>query len=112
MKNSLLVHQHLIIRAEAIRPPVDEEQLKNWLMEFIDSINMKVMMGPYVKYCDMKGNKGITGIDVIETSDMVMHVGDEPHPALLQVDIYSCAEFKHTEICKKIMDDFDIQKSE
>ena len=28
MKNSLLVHKHLIVRAEAIRPPVDEEQLK------------------------------------------------------------------------------------
>ena len=25
MKNSLLVHQHLIIRAEAVRPPVDEK---------------------------------------------------------------------------------------
>ena len=48
MKNSLLVHKHLIIRAEAIRPPVDEEQLKNWLIEFIESINMKIMMGPYV----------------------------------------------------------------
>ena len=38
MKNSLLVHKHLIIRAEAIRPPVDEEQLQNWLIEFIESI--------------------------------------------------------------------------
>ena len=27
MKNSLLVHQHLIVRAEAARPPMDEEQL-------------------------------------------------------------------------------------
>ena len=112
MKNSLLVFLFLFFRAVAIRPPVDEEQLKNWLMEFIDSINMKVMMGPYVKYCDMKGNKGITGIAVIETSHIVMHVWDEPHPALMQFDIYSCGEFKHTEICKKIMDDFDIHKIE
>ena len=88
MKNSLLVHKHLIIRAEAIKPPLDEEQLQNWLMEFIESINMKVMMGPYVKYCDMKGNRGITGIAVIETSHIVMHVWDEPHPALMQFDIY------------------------
>ena len=35
MKNSLLVHQHLIIRAEAIRPPVDEEQLTEWMKEFV-----------------------------------------------------------------------------
>ena len=76
MKNSLLVHKHLIIRAEAIKPPVDEEQLQNWLIEFIESINMKIMMGPYVKYCNMKGNRGITGVAVIETSHIVMHVWD------------------------------------
>ena len=61
MKNSLLVHKHLIIRAEADRPPVDEEQLKSWMLDFIASINMKVFMGPYVKYCNMPGNRGITG---------------------------------------------------
>jgi|TARA_R100000781_G_scaffold46037_1_gene31155 S-adenosylmethionine/arginine decarboxylase-like enzyme len=112
MKNSLLVHKHLIIRAEAIRPPVDEEQLQNWLIEFIESINMKIMMGPYVKYCNMKGNRGITGVAVIETSHIVMHVWDEPNPALMQFDVYSCGDFNHTDICKKIMEDFDIHKIE
>ena len=112
MKNSLLVHKHLIIRAEDIRPPVDEEQLQNWLIEFIESINMKIMMGPYVKYCNMKGNRGITGVAVIETSHIVMHVWDEPNPALMQFDVYSCGDFNHTDICKKIMEDFDIHKIE
>ena len=112
MLNSLLVHKHLIIRAEAVRPPTDVEKLTTWLKEFIESINMKIMMGPYVKYCEMEGNRGITGIAVIETSHIVMHVWDEPHPALMQFDIYSCGEFNHTEICKKIMDDFDIHKIE
>ena len=51
MKNSLLVHKHLIIRAEASKPPTDEEWLKDWMMGFIESIEMKVFMGPYVKYC-------------------------------------------------------------
>ena len=112
MKNSLLVHKHLIIRAEAIKPPVDEEQLQNWLIEFIESIKMKIMMGPYVKYCNMKGNRGITGVAVIETSHIVMHVWDEPNPALMQFDVYSCGDFNHTDICKKIMEDFDIHKIE
>jgi hypothetical protein len=57
MKNSLLVHKHLIIRAEADKPPVDEEQLKSWMLDFIASINMKVFMGPYVKYCNMPGKE-------------------------------------------------------
>ena len=112
MKNNLLVHKHLIVRAEAIRPPVDEEQLKTWMLDFIESINMKVMMGPYVKYCSMEGNRGITGIAVIETSHIVMHVWDEPNPALMQFDVYSCGNFNHTNICKKIMDDFNIHKIE
>ena len=112
MKNSLLVHKHLIVRAEAIRPPVDEEQLKEWMLDFIACINMKVMMGPYVKYCNMEGNRGITAIAVIETSHIVMHVWDEPNPALMQFDVYSCGDFNHTDICKKIMDDFDIHKIE
>ena len=65
MKNSLLVHQHLIIRAEAIKPPVDEEQLTEWMKEFVESIDMKIFMGPYVKYCDMPGNRGITAVAII-----------------------------------------------
>ena len=112
MNNKLLVHKHLIIRAEAVSPPMDEEFLRRWLEKFISDIGMKVMMGPYVKYCNMEGNRGITGVAIIETSHIVMHVWDEPHPALIQFDVYSCGDFKHTDICKKIMDDFDIKKIE
>ena len=112
MQNSLLVHKHLIIRAEAVKPPTDEEQLKEWMTEFVESINMKIFMGPYVKYCSMPGNKGITAVAVIETSHIAMHIWDEPHPALMQFDVYSCGEFSHTDICKKIMEDFDIHKIE
>jgi S-adenosylmethionine/arginine decarboxylase-like enzyme len=101
MKNSLLVHKHLIIRAEAVRPPVDEEILSNWFKDFIEAINMKVLMGPYVKYHNVPGNRGITGAAIIETSHIVMHVWDEPNPALMQFDVYSCGEFDAEDICKK-----------
>ena len=74
MKKSLLVHQHLIIRADAVRPPVDEEQLTEWMKEFVDSIDMKIFMGPYVKYCRMEGNRGITAVAIIETSHITMHI--------------------------------------
>ena len=110
MKNSLLVHRHLIIRAEASRPPTDEEQLQHWMREFIDSIDMKILMGPYVKYCNVEGNRGITGIAVIETSHIAIHVWDEPNPALMQIDVYSCAEFDVDEIAEKIKSDFDVIK--
>ena len=112
MKNSLLVHKHLIIRAEAVKPPMDEEVLSSWLRDFIDSINMKVLMGPYVKYHNVPGNRGITGAAIIETSHIVMHVWDEPNPALMQFDVYSCGEFDPETICKKIKEDYEITKIE
>ena len=110
MKNPIKVHKHLIIRAEANKVPTDEEQLTEWLKDFIDSIDMKILMGPYVKYCNVEGNRGITGIAVIETSHIAIHVWDEPNPALMQIDVYSCAEFDVDEIAEKIKQDFDVVK--
>jgi S-adenosylmethionine/arginine decarboxylase-like enzyme len=112
MKNSLLVHKHLIVRAEAIKPPKDEDQLKEWMKEFVDSINMKIFMGPYVKYCNMEGNRGITAVAIIETSHIAMHIWDEVSPALMQFDVYSCGELNVENICSKIKQDFNIEKIE
>ena len=112
MKDSLLVHKHLIVRAEAVKPPMDEKYLTDWLKDFITSINMKVLMGPYVIYHDVPGNRGITGAAIIETSHIVMHVWDEPSPALMQFDVYSCGEFDPENICNKIDEDFAVHKIE
>jgi len=112
MSNNLLVHKHLIVRAEAVSPPMDEEFLRRWLEKFIEEIGMKVMMGPYVKYSNIVGNRGITGAAIIETSHIVMHVWDEPNPALLQFDVYSCGEFDPETICNKIKKDFNTTKIE
>ena len=110
MKNPIKVHKHLIIRAEANKVPTDEKQLTEWLKDFIDYIHMKILMGPYVKYCNVEGNRGITGIAVIETSHIAIHVWDEPNPALMQIDVYSCAEFDVDQIAEKIKADFDVIK--
>ena len=112
MSNNLLVHKHLIVRAEAVSPPMDEEFLRRWLEKFIEEIGMKVMMGPYVKYSNMVGNRGITGAAIIETSHIVMHIWDEVSPALMQFDVYSCGEFNPETICNKIDEDFAVHKIE
>ena len=110
MDNKVLVHKHLIIRAEAYNPPMEEDYLKWWFEKFIEQIGMKVMMGPYVKYSNMVGNRGVTGAAIIETSHIVMHIWDEVHPALMQFDVYSCGEFNPETICKKIDKDFIVHK--
>jgi len=111
MENSILIHKHLIIRAECTNPPTkDTEILKVWMEDFIKFINMKTMLGPYVAYCDKPGNRGITAIAVIETSHIAMHVWDEPSPALMQLDIYSCSEFNPYLIADKLKKDFSVNK--
>ena len=110
MAGEVLVHKHLIIRAEAVSPPMNTEFLTSWLKAFIGFINMKVLMGPYVVYHYVPGNRGITGAAIIETSHIVMHVWDEPSPALMQFDVYSCGEFDPERICRLIQRDFDITK--
>lgn len=112
MTNQLLVHKHLIIRAEATAPLNDEQTSVNWLYEFIKFVNMKPLMGPFAKYLDMPGNRGLTVAAIIETSHIVMHVWDEPNPALIQFDLYSCGQFDPEEICKKIKNDFKCSKIE
>jgi S-adenosylmethionine/arginine decarboxylase-like enzyme len=107
MKTNLLVHKHLIIRAESKRPPKDEEHIVDWMREFVDNIGMKVLMGPYAKYLEVPGNKGLTVAAIIETSHIVMHTWDEPVPALIQLDVYSCGEFDPETICKKIKEDYE-----
>src|SRR6056300_1087449 len=110
MENPLLIHKHLIVRAEINNPPKDVEYLKSWMSDFIKFINMKVMLGPYVAYCDNVGNRGITGVAVIETSHIAIHVWDEPNPALMQLDVYSCANFDPYKIAEKIKTDFSAVK--
>jgi S-adenosylmethionine/arginine decarboxylase-like enzyme len=86
----LLEHKHLIIRTEVLNPPNDEAWLQNWLKHLVDKIGMKVCMGPITAYVDMPGNKGITGVVIIETSHIAIHVWDEVSPSLIQLDVYTC----------------------
>ena len=112
MKTNLLVHKHLIVRAESKRPPKDEEQIVEWMRDFVESIGMKILMGPYAKYLDIPGNRGLTVAAIIETSHIVMHTWDELNPAMIQLDVYSCGEFDEHDICKKIAKDFELSKIE
>ena len=112
METNLLVHKHLIVRAECLNPLKDEETSCQWLNDFIEFINMKPLIGPFAKYLDVPGNRGLTVAAIIETSHVVMHVWDEVSPALMQFDIYSCGEFNPQDVCAKIKKDFDITKIE
>lgn len=89
----LLVHHHLVIRAELNSPPVDPVYMTEWKRTLVEAIGMKILMGPYATYSDMPGNRGLTIATVIETSHIVAHIWDEESPGIMQLDVYSCAEF-------------------
>ena len=65
---------------------------------------MKIIKGPYAGYVTKEGNRGITGVVMIETSHIAIHIWDEESPALVQCDVYSCAEFSMNEVLAEFVD--------
>ena len=112
----MLQHKHLIVRSEVKNPPNKEDQVVGWAKKLIESIGMKIMMGPYAQYCAVEGNRGITCVTIIETSHIAIHVWDEDDPSLIQLDVYTCGnldkeivfealkEFNPTKIDYKYLD--------
>ncbi len=92
------VHKHLIIRAEVNHPPMTEKYIRLWLRKLVNKIDMNIIKGPYASYVTKGGNRGVTGVVMIETSHIAIHVWDEERPALVQCDVYSCAEFSSNEV--------------
>ena len=94
------VHKHLIIRAEVKSPIATEKGIRKWLRTLVNKIDMKIIKGPYASYVSKEGNRGITGVVMIETSHIAIHIWDEELPALVQCDVYSCAEFSIGEVLR------------
>lgn len=97
-----LFHKHLLVKAFVRNPPTESEPFENWLRELVSSINMKIVAGPYSKYVHAVGNSGLTGGVFIETSHIAMHIWDEPSPAMIQFDVYSCSCFEPETVIKAL----------
>ena len=97
------VHKHLIIRAEVISPLTDERTVRRWLRNLVEKIDMNIIKGQYAAYVSKEGNRGVTGVVMIETSHISIHIWDEIKPALVQCDVYSCAEFSSNEVLANFM---------
>ena len=95
-------HKHLLIRAEVRHPITSERELKKWLRDLVNVIDMKIVRGPYANYIEMPGNRGVTGMVMIETSHIAFHAWDEERPSLVQCDVYSCAEFSISDVLAQL----------
>ena len=106
-----LVHKHLLVRAEILKPPTSTSWCSMWLTSLISKIDMKILKGPIVAYSDMVGNRGLTGIVIIETSHIAFHSWDENIPAVIQLDVYSCKDFEPQTIFNDL-EVFNLEKLE
>ena len=88
-----LIHHHLLIRAQVAAPPLRDFDLARALRALVKKIRMKILQGPNVKYCAVAGNRGWSGSVIIETSSITFHCWEEVSPAVIHLDIYSCAPF-------------------
>ena len=105
-----LDHKHLVLRAEVSDCPAEDSlhEILDWMKTLIKKIDMKLMQGPAISYVDQPGNRGTTCMALIETSHIVIHIWDEPNPGLIQLDIYSCKEFKLDIVMKHIKEYFNV----
>ena len=94
----LRVHKQIIISGYVSNPPKDTEYMKTWFEKLVQTIDMKILDGPHIVYCDMEGNRGLTGIAIIETSHIALHSWDEISPGLIELDIFSCKYFDPNDV--------------
>jgi S-adenosylmethionine/arginine decarboxylase-like enzyme len=107
-------HKHLIVRADIGWTPNEEDlnKISDWIRSLIRKIEMKLLAGPYTTYVNEKGNKGMTSVAIIETSHIALHIWDETNPGLMQLDVYSCADFAPQDVFDQIEKMFDTKKIE
>ena len=107
-------HKHLIVRADIGKCPKEEDlnKISDWIRSLIKKIDMKLLAGPYTTYVNEKGNKGMTSVAIFETSHIALHIWDETSPGLMQLDVYSCANFNPQDVFEKVNEIFQIVKME
>ena len=107
-------HKHLIVRADIGWSPKEEDlnKVSDWVRSLIKKIQMKLLAGPYTTYVNEKGNKGMTSVAIIETSHIALHIWDETNPGLMQLDVYSCADFSPQDVFDEVEKMFDTKKIE
>ena len=97
-----VVHKHLLVRARVKEPIKSEDEMVSWLESLVKKIKMKTVHGPIASYITKEGNRGMTGFVMIETSHIACHIWDEIEPALIQLDVYSCAEYAEEVVIRAV----------
>jgi S-adenosylmethionine/arginine decarboxylase-like enzyme len=104
----MALHNHLLVNGYSLIPPTDEGKTIEWMKNLVESIDMKIIQGPFASYVSKEGNRGLTAIVMIETSHIAMHVWDEEDPAFVQFDLYTCSTLPVDRVLKNLEDTFGL----
>lgn len=85
------LHNHLLVNGYTNTPIDHEGLIIAWMNDLVEDIGMKVVKGPFAQYVEAEGNRGLTATVMIETSHIAIHIWDEPSPAFIQFDLYTCS---------------------
>jgi len=102
------LHNQLLVNGYTNNAIKSEAAAVEWMQSLVDSINMKTIQGPYASYVTKDGNRGLTCVVMIETSHIALHVWDEPFPAEIQFDLYTCGELPEEQILRKLEDELGL----
>ncbi len=100
--SQILQHKHVLFRIETTNPPKDPEIIADWMKSLIAKLGMELYAGPMVKYRDEPGNRGATGVCIIKTSHIALHVWDECTPGLMQLDVYTCGSMEVSDVVEEL----------
>ena len=84
-----MIGVHLIVDGET-DGPVSAKIVEKILKDLPAKINMSVIDGPHVVQ-GVPENPGVTGIEVIDKSHIVIHTFDENNT--ISIDVFSCKPF-------------------
>ena len=108
----MIYHKHLLVNAKVNNAVKSEAQGIEFLRNLVERIDMKIIQGPFASYVNKEGNRGLTGIVMIETSHIAFHIWDEVRPGLVQFDLYTCGELNLDKVLGIFKETFEVASLE
>jgi len=105
----MIYHKHLLVNAKVNNAVKSEAQGIEFLTNLVEKIDMKIIKGPFASYVNKEGNRGLTGIVMIETSHIAFHIWDEVRPGLVQFDLYTCGQLELDKVISIFKETFDVE---
>jgi S-adenosylmethionine/arginine decarboxylase-like enzyme len=114
----MIEHKHIIVRAECEQffSHNEETEFVFWINDLIHGLKMNIMKGPIVAYNSREGLEGWSGVAIIETSHVAIHVWDhyenknDPKAKILvQLDVYTCGEMNEATVLSSL-EEFGVRR--